>query len=222
MNGHSSTNDRNRIALLAFVAIAGAYWITLWLPPIPGSWILKFTPMLIAAAILGRNLVPAAAWPMAVGFVAAAGGDLFLALDRQAYFTFGLGCFLVTQLAYSLSFFRHQRCFFRRWPWWLPVIAFGLLALAWMWPSLGDDRIPVTLYVTALVVMAVAAATVEERPGRLFIGAVLFVASDTLIGVTRFVADFAHSVPAIIAVYMAAQYLILTGCLRALPARSTD
>lgn len=213
-----STNPTSA-ARLAFIVIAVAYWITLWLPPLPATWILKFTPMLIAAAVLARSLQRAAAWPMAIGFVAAAGGDLFLALDRQGNFTFGLACFLVTQLAYSMAFCRHRRAFLRRWAWWLPVVVFGLAVLAWMWPSLGGDRLPVAIYVAALVGMAVTAATVESRPGRLFAGAVLFVVSDALIGITRFVADFPFSVLVIIALYMLAQYLIFTGCLRVMPTR---
>ena len=211
--------DRNTAARWAFMVIAFAYWLTLWLPPLPGNWILKFTPMLIAAAVLARSLRPTAAWPMAIGFVAAAGGDLFLALDRQGLFMFGLGCFLVTQVAYALAFLRHRRAFMARWPWWLPVVAFGLGVLAWMWPALGSERLPVTLYVTVLVVMAMTAAAVEKRPGRLFAGAVLFVISDALIGITRFVADFDDSVALIIAFYMTAQYLIFTGSLDSLPRR---
>ncbi len=209
--------SRMTLARTAFIIIGVAYWVTLWLPPLPGSWILKFTPMLIAAAALAGTLRPAAAWPMAIGFVAAAGGDLFLALDRHGYFTFGLGCFLITQLAYSLAFYRHRQAFAARWAWWLPVIVFGVAVLAWMWPGLGADRVPVTIYVAALVSMAVTASTVETRPARLFAGAVLFVVSDALIGITRFVADFEHSVPTIIAIYMMAQYLIFTGSLQALP-----
>lgn len=213
---------RTNAARLAFVLMALAYWITLWVPPIPGSWVLKVGPMLVAAAVLARSLHTGAAWPMAIGFVAAAGGDLFLALDRQDYFTFGLACFLVTQIAYATAFLRHRRLLLDRWAWWLPVVAFGLTVLTWMWPALGADRLPVTIYVAALVLMAVTAAGVEARPGRLFAGAVLFVLSDALIGITRFVADFPHSVPAIIALYMLAQYLIFTGCLQSLPSRPAE
>lgn len=215
----TTLDNPTRTARLAFIIVAVTYWITLWLPPVPGSWVLKFTPMLIAAAVLARFLQPSAAWPMAIGFVAAAGGDLFLALDRHDYFTYGLGCFLVTQIAYSVAFFGHRRAFMTRWAWWLPVIAFGFGVLAWMWPALGADRVPVTVYVAALVMMAVMASTVEARPGRIFAGAALFVVADALIGITRFAADFEHSVPTIIAIYMLAQYLIFTGSLRTLPAR---
>ncbi len=209
-------------ARLAFILVASAYWITLWLPPLPGSWILKITPMLIAAAVLAKSLQPAAAWPMAIGFVAAAGGDLFLALDRHDYFAFALRCFLVTQLAYAVAFVLHRRTFIPRWPWWLPVVLFGLAVLAWMWPSLGADRIPVSIYVGALVAMGATAAGVEDRPGRLFVGGLLFVISDALIGITRFVADFDYSVETIVGIYMLAQYFIFTASLDALPSRGPN
>lgn len=222
MNTASPKDQLQYRAKFAFAIIAIAYWISLWLPPLPGIWVLKFTPMLIAAAVLARSLQPSAAWPMAIGFTAAAGGDLFLALDRHDYFTFALGCFLVTQFAYAVAFVWHRRAFMARWPWWLPVILFGGIVLAWMWPSLGADRIPVSIYVSALVAMGATAASVESRPGRLFLGGVLFVISDALIGITRFVADFDYSVQAIIAIYMLAQFCIFTASLDALPGRNDN
>ncbi len=202
--------------------IAAAYWLTLWLPSLPGTWLLKVTPMLIAAWTIARALSPAAALPLVIGFVAAALGDFFLAFSRPDFFFYGLGCFLITQIAYSIAFFSHRHDTLDRWPWWLPIVFFGAVILAWMMPSLGQNLLPVTFYVTALTVMAIAASGVGARPGRIFIGALLFVVSDSLIGIERFVADFPFSVQAIIATYMIAQYLIFTGALEQLPRRSDD
>jgi len=206
-------------AKAGFALIATAYWISLWLPALPASWVLKFTPMLIAAAVLYSALRPSAAWPMGIGFVAAAAGDIFLALDRGELFTYGLACFLIAQVAYTIAFARHAQAFWQRWPWWLPVITLGLATLAWMWPSLAGDRIPVTVYVCALMAMGMTAATVEAMPGRLFAGALLFVVSDALIGITRFVAGFDYDLQAIIATYLLAQYCIFSASLESLPRR---
>ena len=209
-------------ARIAFAAIAAAYWLTLWLPSLPGTWLLKVTPMLIAAWTIARVLSPSAALPLTIGFVAAAFGDFFLAFNRPEFFFYGLGSFLITQIAYSTAFFGHGQNTLARWPWWLPVVFFGAAVFAWMRPSLGQVLWPVALYVTALTIMAIAASGVGPRPGRIFLGALLFVASDSLIGIERFVADFPFSLQAIIATYMIAQYLIFTGALERLPRRSGD
>lgn len=218
----STRTPTARPARIAFAAIALAYWLTLWLPALPGTWLLKCAPMLIAAWTIARTLSPSAAVPLTVGFIAAALGDFFLAFSRPDFFFYGLGAFLVTQIAYSIAFFSHGRNTLRRWPWWLPVVFFGAALFTWMMPSLGQDLWPVALYVSALTIMAIAASSVGARPGRIFVGALLFVISDSLIGIARFVADFPFSVQAIIATYMIAQYLILTGVLERLPRRSGD
>lgn len=212
----------NRVSIIGFILLAAIYWTSLWLDPIPYIWIAKFTPMLIAAALVWRRLAAPAGPILAIGFVAAAGGDLFLALDRGDYFTAGLACFLVTQIAYSVAFLGRRNGFLARWPWWLPVVAIGLGMFILLRPGLGENLIPVTIYIAALITMAVSASLVEARPGRIYAGAVLFVISDALIGIDRFLGSFEHSLKLIIASYFIAQFLILTGALRAFPTRNTN
>lgn len=219
MTSATSSSRQQSLAIGAFIVIASAYWISLWLPAIPGNWVLKFTPMLIAAAILARSLQQPYAAVMALGFVAAAGGDLFLALERHDYFVQGLSCFLITQIAYALVFFGRRESLRARWIWWLPIPLFGLGVFILLMPSLDRYLIPVAIYVTALVIMAVGASLVGSRPGRIYVGAWFFVLSDALIGIDRFLYSFDHSLKVIIATYFIAQYLIFTGCLRALPQR---
>ena len=82
-----------------------------------------------------------------------------------------------------------------------------------MLPGLGSFLLPVFIYVSALVAMAVLAAGVEQRPGRLYFGAGLFLVADSLIGVDRFIAPFFYSEIVIVGLYTVAQFLIFTGML---------
>ncbi|MFP4209590.1 MAG: lysoplasmalogenase [Wenzhouxiangella sp.] len=205
--------------LIVCIALAAAYWLSLWGPDYPGHWLLKASPMLLAAGTVLRGLAPRFGIPMAVGFVAAAGGDSFLALDRSGFLMQALLCFLVTQVAYIVAFSGQSRPLGQRWKWWLPAVLYGG-ALYWvMLPGLGDFLLPVLVYVTLLVKMVIAASLVEHRPGLLLVGAALFLVADSLIGINRFVAPFPAAEPIIVAIYTTGQLIILAGALKALPGR---
>lgn len=202
-----------RVAPLLFAVLAAVYWISLWTGGFPGDWAVKAAPMLLAAAVLGQTLPARLGLPMAIGFIAAAAGDVFLALDRREYLMQGLLCFLVTQLAYSTAFLARQRPPDDRLEFRLPVAVYGLVVLAMMLPALDTFFWPVTLYVVALITMAVLAAGFEAGPGRVFAGACVFVVADSLIGIDRFVVPVPFSEPIIVGLYAIGQFLIFTGML---------
>jgi len=206
-----------RLSPLLFAAIGLGYWLSLWTPGFPGDWAVKASPMLLAAAVLVVRLPARLGVPMMIGFVAAAAGDIFLALDRHDYLMQGLLCFLVTQLAYSAAFVQRRRPLGDRLEFRLPPAVYGGVVLAMMLPGLGVFMLPVFVYVSALVAMAVLAAGVEARPGRVWVGAVLFLVADSLIGIDRFIAPFAYSEIVIVGLYTTAQFLIFTGMLRLKP-----
>lgn len=207
-----------RLSPILFAAFGLGYWLSLWTPGFSGDWAVKAAPMLLAAGVLLVRLPTRLGVPMMVGFVAAAAGDIFLALDRHDYLMQGLLCFLVTQLAYAGAFTARTAPLGERLEYRLPVTVYGAVLLAMMLPGLGDFMIPVFVYVSALVAMTVLAAGVEDRPGRVYAGAVLFLVADSLIGVDRFVSPFAYSEIVIVGLYTIAQFLIFTGMLGLRPA----
>ena len=76
---------------------------------------------------------------------------------------------------------------------------------------IASGALPVPLALVEMV--AVLAAGVEDRPGRVWSGAVLFLVADSLIGIDRFIAPFAYSEIVIVGLYTTAQFLIFTGML---------
>jgi len=203
---------------LAFLAPALVYWLSLFTPGFPGDWAVKALPMWVAAVVMWTDLPRRFGVPMALGFLAASVGDIFLALDRQAFLLQALLCFLVTQLAYSIAFLQAQRPGLRL-PWRIPLLLYGVVLLAWMWPGLGNFAIPVGIYVAVLIAMAWLGAGVEARPGKLLAGCTLFVIADSLIGINRFVQPFPAAEMVIVALYTSGQLLILLGSLRSLSER---
>lgn len=178
--------------------------------PYPLSWLLKAIPALILCGLAIAWLAGAARVMFAVSFLAAAAGDAFLDLDRTANLAYGLGSFLIMQIGFAIAFARLARWVPAR----APVIAALALASAALilvaWPKLGALKLPVIVYVTALLAMTSTALLVRDRPW-LARGALAFVVSDALIGVSQFVAPFPGSTPTIVAIYYASMLMIARG-----------
>jgi uncharacterized membrane protein YhhN len=67
------------------------------------------------------------------------------------------------------------------------LVFIGCAALtAWLWTGLGGLAVPVLIYVAALTAMATTAIGAGPRYSPVAWGALLFVVSDSLIGVGRF------------------------------------
>jgi uncharacterized membrane protein YhhN len=67
----------------------------------------------------------------------------------------------------------------------LLVVASAALTI-WLWPGLGGLAVPVLVYIAALTTMAATAIGSEARYPPVAWGALLFVVSDSLIGISRF------------------------------------
>ncbi len=128
-----------------------------------------------------------ATW-LLVGLVLALLGDVLLL--GEGTFDAGLGAFLLAHLAYALAF--HQALAIARWPFevLLPMAVIAAAAILWLWPRLGRQKLPVTLYLVAITVMgwgALAATLAQAVLWTAAPGAVLFLISDLTVARNRFV-----------------------------------
>lgn len=150
---------------------------------------------------------------ISAGLLCSLAGDLLLQWPSDL-FVFGLGAFLLAHLAYLRAYLSDCRQ-----PAWLALIlaaltgagVFALLARA----DLGALLLPVACYALAISAMLWRAlarlgeARLTSRSARLAaLGAALFVLSDSLIGINRFVAPFAAAPLAIMLSYWLGQWLI--------------
>ncbi len=125
----------------------------------------------------------------------------------------GLGAFLVGHVAY-LGAMLAAPAVGSPFPW-PALVAFPLaVAVAWCWgrPLLagaGELRWPVAAYQAVILAMALAAAA--RGPWVLVAGAVLFVASDLLLGRSLFLAARRWSALAVMVTYHLAQLLLVIG-----------
>jgi uncharacterized membrane protein YhhN len=173
---------------------------TFLLMPSLALWVLaRRGPILLVAALL-----------------CSAAGDILLGTDGM--FLAGMGAFAAAHVCYVTLFVRSGALPALRRRWFL-VLAY-LVALVgltlWLWPDLGDLRIPVVVYAVLLAATAVTAGALGWRLG---LGGALFFVSDTMIAVWDIAGRPAPPLPGlwIMSTYILAQYLLASGALRVDP-----
>ena len=166
----------------------------------------------------------ALSWLMAGAIVFSWAGDVFMLIQHyhQEYFIFGLSGFLLAQLCYVLVYrkarydeqsqtfqsFVQTRIFF------LIVIGVGVMWL--LYPVLDEMLIPVGIYTVIIVSMGIAALlrrgrTSEKSFTMVYSGALLFILSDAMIGINKFLEPIKQADFLIMATYITAQFLIVRG-----------
>ncbi|MFD9127383.1 lysoplasmalogenase [Kitasatospora sp. NPDC059571] len=176
-------------------------------------------PLLAAHSLASSERAPRL---LAPALLASAAGDVLLQLDGQAPFLAGMGAFAAAHVCYVTMFVRMGALDDRR----RSLLVGAAYAAAWacmitgLWPGLGGLRVPVALYSLLLASTAVTSAGIGLRTG---VGGGLFLLSDSLIA-TKLASwpqlpghDFW-----IMATYIAAQYLLASGTVRAAAAAAAD
>lgn len=197
------------------VALGLIYLALLPFKPYPLGWLLKPIPMLIFAMLAWRAYPGRVGICLGAGFLAAAAGDFFLDYgDRDDLFIQALCSFLVNQLAFVAGFALMAKG--KPWLRWrmLPVTLYSLLLALWLVPAAGAYQVPVAIYLLCLYTMAVMACRVEDRVGLLWLGAMLFVIADSLVGVNKFAQPFPYAIAVIVSFYFTGQTLIALGVMR--------
>jgi uncharacterized membrane protein YhhN len=139
-------------------------------------------------------------------------GDIWEMLSRR-HFLKALLSFLMTHICYTLAFLTETPKIQFLWT----ALPLGLIAaaiLAYLWPALpGGMKAAVGVYVGVIVVMVTLAAgraLACPSPGSLMAatGALLFLASDTVLAVNRFRRPFRAAQTVILGLYFTGQLLI--------------
>jgi alkylglycerol monooxygenase len=171
--------------------------------PARGQFSLKFSALLAGALVFSLC------------------GDVFLMLPGDvplwglAPFILGLGSFLLAHVFY-IALFRQGQAWFPHRRALYGVLAVGALMYAIVWPGLGDPilKTAVAAYVLVISLMAAQAigraTTHNDAAARwVAVGACVFMVSDSLIAIHKFVTPVALSPLWILGTYYAAQLLIV-------------
>lgn len=153
-------------------------------------------------------------------------GDILLMFHQKfIFFILGLSAFLVAQVIFLFLFLRTielsgKKSFLKKQPYWLiAYIAYGLIIYSILFNHLNPVlQIAVLMYMLAILGMSSMAL---NRFGNghprsftfVFIGSLLFVISDSMIAINRFVVSIPYEGLLIMSTYIGAQYFIMRGLL---------
>lgn len=218
----------NRPLLHAYTALAVVHLVAATLRH---EWLILLTkPLLLTllAVWFYRSFAPRSGAffkLILAGLVFSIGGDTLLMFvdygPRQGvFFLLGLGSFLLAQVCYAAAFLRRTRgqigWIQANWLRALPLVLFFGTMLAVLLPNVDAAmQLPVAVYALAITAMVGSVANLHGlidasifRP--LLAGVLLFLLSDTLIAVNKFLTPLPLAGLAIMATYLLAQYLIAT------------
>ncbi|HEU5291175.1 MAG TPA: lysoplasmalogenase, partial [Cyclobacteriaceae bacterium] len=151
---------------------------------------------------------------------------LMLQQSNPNYFMFGLGAFLFAHVFYIFAYQQHcgdesghelqglQKIRFA-----LPIVLAGTGLVTILYNRLGDLKIPVLLYAGVLTYMVLRALfrfgrTNASSFAMVFGGAILFMISDSLIAINKFLEPLSRADFWVMTTYISAQYLIVKGLLK--------
>ncbi|AWW00497.1 lysoplasmalogenase [Arcticibacterium luteifluviistationis] len=155
-------------------------------------------------------------WALILALVLSWAGDLFLMFERESFFVFGLGSFLLAHLVYIFIYRKSVKASLLKA---LPFIGFvGLFCFGVLWNKLSEEMtIPVYIYMLVISTMAYLASCREVNVKSfesVLVGAILFVISDAFIAVNEFVQPVLWPTFWVMSTYGLAQYLIVKGLLK--------
>ena len=166
-----------------------------------------------------RAFTPLKAWIiLALGFSWL--GDILLMFEERnsTFFLLGLSAFFVAQVSYIVFFHNIRMKEYIRGNalLLLVVIVYYFILISIISPHLGNLKLPVRIYGVVLSFMVMLAMhttfSKNKRAGRwMMIGAILFVASDSLLAFNKFYSSFDYAAVIIMLTYGLAQLFITVG-----------
>ena len=206
---------RNKTLLGLSLLFATVYTYGLQWGFYPEKPFLKAPVILLLAAYAFLNTQGQTRRLLTSALVLSSLGDVFLALPPK-YFVPGLVSFLVAHLFYIWLFLGSRQPSIT-----LKDIAvggalalYGIGLVSWLYPNLGSMTGPVIAYATVLLLMGFAARLSNFGGSTVFIGALIFIASDSGIAITKFAGADEWLGYVTWSAYVLAQYLIVFGVVR--------
>ncbi|MEO7349000.1 MAG: lysoplasmalogenase [Terrimesophilobacter sp.] len=203
---------RTFVLFIPYLVFSTVHVVALW---ISDTSLSSFTKPLLMLSLLAAVLFALPRWRNQVALLAALAlvfswaGDVGMAATGELSFLLALGFFLIAHVFYIVLFLRKLRVH-RLSLWSLVYLAWWVALVAILAPHAGALLIPVVIYGLVLGTMGALALSCHRWVA---LGGVLFVVSDTILGLNKFLPGFElWQVDFVIMVtYLAAQGLIALG-----------
>lgn len=180
------------------------------------SFLIKSIPMTTLIIMTLINVESKYKPLLVISLLFSLAGDIVLDIDRERLFMIGLVVFLIAHIIYIVLFLKSSIISKKSIPLIIPVIIYSL-ALLWLFRNIeGFMKYGVFLYIIIISAMTCAAAFFRNnRKGIIsllpFIGAVVFMISDTVIALNKFLIPFEFYYMINLSTYFLAQLLIVSG-----------
>jgi uncharacterized membrane protein YhhN len=200
----------------------GIKWMEYVFKPLILPWIAGF--FLLHSKSVDKPVKNLLLWALLFSWL----GDVNLMFPHinEWFFKVGLGCFLISQIFYinlfkKTIFLSGKQNFLKKRPYWIFVfIAYGLLFYTLLFNRL-DIVLRVAVFIYMVVLLGMSAMALNRLGNRfptsflyVFIGSLLFVASDSMIALNKFLIAIPYEGLLVMGTYISAQYLIMRGILR--------
>lgn len=175
------------------------------------SWFVLASPKLLPL----RSLVAAALFFSWIG-------DVCLLQNGNGWFMAGLGSFLLAHIMYIIFFLRIHRINVAAPRLHIPLVmmavAYAFSLFVFLYPYIGNLKIPVGIYAAVITCMLIAAthalSSDVQISRKLFIaGALLFVLSDSLLAINKFYQSLPAGNLGVMLTYALAQFALTKGSL---------
>jgi len=150
---------------------------------------------------------------LAAGLLFSMCGDLLLLSHER--FRAGLASFFLGHVCYTLAFLRGGAGFVPAIGWLLPLVVGAGAVLRVLWRHAPRERVPIVCYVAMITLMAwsavgrgIAPATPQPSGVLAALGALVFMASDAILALDRFVTRWRGAHAAVMLTYYGAQILL--------------
>ena len=209
------------LSLVLFIVLSGLDLFAIWKGMEGVHEIVK--PLLLLVLLVyflkSKSVRTFSTTIMVLALIFSWAGDVFLLFENEAssMFLFGLVSFLIAHICYIVVFQRlseKTRPSPLRFPLAALLVIFCSLLVFLLWPGLGNMEIPVILYASVITVMGIS-AVFRQGPGSglVLVGALFFVASDSILAYNKFFAVVEFGGLYTMSTYLVAQLLIVQGIL---------
>lgn len=191
------------------------YWIAslsylalLHLDTYPLDFLHKALPIFLLAFLAIKLMSGFSRIAITAALLLSSAGDILLVSSVDNSFIFGLAAFAFAHLCYTSGFIGwHKWQSWQIWPL-LFLLTATVSMLAIILPAAGSLKVPVVIYMLVINLMAVNAILASSDNKFFIIGALLFVLSDGLIAMNKFVAPVPFGDYWVMLTYYLAQYYL--------------
>lgn len=204
----------HRIITIIYGLLALSYIATTLTTAYSWSFVHKALPIILLALVVWQRCCLPKKWLLLAGILSSAGGDMLLALPIQNSFILGLAAFALAHILYALFLLQWLNlkritalftCLF-------VVYLIGMMFL--LIPAVGNLQVPVIGYFVVISAMVITAMGAQTQSISIRFGALLFVASDSLLAINAFITPLPIQSVLVMGTYYAAQYFIALGCIQ--------